>query len=557
MRSEILRDAESFSGLFAEWTALWRASTTRPLTLHPAWLAGWWRTLGGDGELSLVTVRDGVELRGLSPLYLRAPRGGALRVRELSLAGEGVVGGQYAVLTRAGDEDLVMDAVVDAVAADRGWDLFDVSLVGEQHAAALARRFVERGRRVEQDPLVGRPQLGLPWQLVPAVDAAAQSLTVLECDPARFSAVLTALAELSSRGPERRAGEPGFVRFLERVAPALAADSLARLWMVEAPTASAASAASARTGGRLLAANLVLTDGDRSVELVRAVAPGWSKAGDALLAHSIAAVTSHGSRSFELADETLVAATERVRGVRLRVFGGSAAAVITAGYSSIERRAGAVADAARGEIDRIRHATSDIVERAVARVATFSKLHLYRGELFVRNAPPPPGVTLCLFSLSDFDALADRGAFLRRLDLDEAYCRQKWERGDLVVLANLDGDPAGIVWCARYAVYVPEIGREVRPLGGECYIHDVYVTPPARGRAVAPAMLEFLSRELRGRDVYRAWALIERSNTSSTRAFEKASYASVADVVYARMGLASKLLVRPPDPEARKFLGLK
>ena len=69
-------------------------------------------------------------------------------------------------------------------------------------------------------------------------------------------------------------------------------------------------------------------------------------------------------------------------------------------------------------------------------------------------------------------------------------------------------------------------------------------------------MLDFLARELRRRDVYRAWALIERSNTASTRAFEKAAYASVADVIYARMGLASRLMVRPPDPEARAFLGL-
>jgi L-amino acid N-acyltransferase YncA len=81
--------------------------------------------------------------------------------------------------------------------------------------------------------------------------------------------------------------------------------------------------------------------------------------------------------------------------------------------------------------------------------------------------------------------------------------------------------------------------------------------PDARGKAVAPAMLDFLARELRTRDVYRAWALIERSNTPSTRAFEKAAYVSVADVIFARMGVASKLLVRPPDPEARAFLGLK
>ena len=113
------------------------------------------------------------------------------------------------------------------------------------------------------------------------------------------------------------------------------------------------------------------------------------------------------------------------------------------------------------------------------------------------------------------------------------------------------------MWCARTPVYVPDIGREVRPGAGECYIHDVYVHPDERGRQVAPAMLDFLARELRRRDVYRAWALIERTNVASTRAFEKAAYASVADVVYARMGLASRLIVRPPDPEARAFLGLR
>jgi ribosomal protein S18 acetylase RimI-like enzyme len=201
-------------------------------------------------------------------------------------------------------------------------------------------------------------------------------------------------------------------------------------------------------------------------------------------------------------------------------------------------------------------AAPDVVQRAVARVATFSRLHLYRGELFVRGGAPPAGASLRLFPEAEFDALPDRAKFAERLGLVESYCRQKWQRGDMVVLAELDGQPAGILWCARVPVQVPDIGREVRPLAGECYIHDVYVSPEARGRALAPTMLDFLARELRSRDIYRAWALIERSNTASTRAFEKAAYASVADVIYARMGLASKLLVRPPDPEARAFLGI-
>jgi ribosomal protein S18 acetylase RimI-like enzyme len=170
----------------------------------------------------------------------------------------------------------------------------------------------------------------------------------------------------------------------------------------------------------------------------------------------------------------------------------------------------------------------------------------------------PEGLAVTEVSEADFDALAapERASFLERLELDEGYCREKWRRGDVTVMARLVGRPAGIAWCARSAVLVAEIGREVRPGPSECYIHDVFVAPDARGRNVAPAMLEDLARRLRQRDVYRAWALIEPSNVASTRAFEKAAYAAVADVIYARMAVVDKIVVRPPDPEAKRLLGL-
>ena len=69
-------------------------------------------------------------------------------------------------------------------------------------------------------------------------------------------------------------------------------------------------------------------------------------------------------------------------------------------------------------------------------------------------------------------------------------------------------------------------------------------------------MLEFLARELRGRDIYRSWALIDSENQASLRAFQKASYTPVCDVIYARMATVDRILVRPPDPEARELLGL-
>ena len=156
-------------------------------------------------------------------------------------------------------------------------------------------------------------------------------------------------------------------------------------------------------------------------------------------------------------------------------------------------------------------------------------------------------------------AASDRELMVESLELDEGHARDKWRRGDVVVLARLEGRPAGIAWCARDDVWVPELGRRLSLLATEAYIHDVFVAPQARGRAVAPSMLEFLARELRDRDVYRSWALIGTDNQGSMRAFEKAAYAAVADVIYQpeRGGAgAEKLTVRPPDPEALRLFGL-
>ena len=125
-----------------------------------------------------------------------------------------------------------------------------------------------------------------------------------------------------------------------------------------------------------------------------------------------------------------------------------------------------------------------------------------------------------------------------------------------MVLAKLVERPAGIAWCALKPVQVPELDREIRLGLGEAYIHSLFVAPQARGRAVAPSMLEFLAHELRQKDVYKSWALIGSDNAASIRAFEKAAYAAVADVINAHLASVDKLMVRPPDPDAKKILGL-
>ena len=336
--------------------------------------------------------------------------------------------------------------------------------------------------------------------------------------------------------------------------------------------ASCASASSA-SKGRAIAADLVVTDGERAVSC--SVAPIRARRGRRLRAADVRLDRSGRARRrrrFELADDEGPWHASRARVMRLRSWSSTTAgrlhrgvAALTGAMRAIDvgplaaqkqggsarpRGLGAPSTSAHGDA-RLRAARGG-ARRHLLDACTSIAASCSRATCARRVG------SRCR-SLTSAPSTAPGGrarSLIARLDLQEAYCRQKWDRGDTVVLAAESGPARRLLWCARTPVYVPDIGREVRPGAGECYIHDVYVHPDERGRQVAPAMLDFLARELRARDVYRAWALIERTNVASTRAFEKAAYASVADVVYARMGLASRLIVRPPDPEARAFLGL-
>jgi ribosomal protein S18 acetylase RimI-like enzyme len=572
MRCAILHSADAFSAIGARWDELARSGDAG-LFLSHRWLSAWWRAFHGVDELWVVTVEDdGGALIGAWPLHLRAPRSGALRVAELRLVGD-LGGGDRSMLCQPGREAEVAPAMVRTLYGARGWDVLDVPLTSPALRDAMLRAIAEADGRCDRSTVSGRPYLDLPlasgWDEFARAHRPPRAVAGAFYAPAEID-VLDGLEQLlrllrkewAAREAASPAADPQAVTFLTEMVPELHAQGILRLGLVGLEGAGA------------IAADLVVHDGDRAIQMLRGADPEHVPAGvsEQLTFASIETALRHGARKFELADEDVPWKSGRGCIDRLRIWNGTTAGrlhrgvtAITGAMKSIEPGTRALSphrhrppSGAWRAFDKLRTATPDVVQRAVARVATYSTLHLYRGELFTRNVREAGDLSLSLFTRAQFEAMPEREreAFVTRLDLQEAYCRQKWDRGDTVVLAVASGRPAGILWCARTPVYVPDIGREVRPGAGECYIHDVYVHPDERGRQVAPAMLDFLARDLRRRDVYRAWALIERTNVASTRAFEKAAYASVADVVYARMGLASRLIVRPPDPEARAFLGL-
>jgi GNAT superfamily N-acetyltransferase len=148
---------------------------------------------------------------------------------------------------------------------------------------------------------------------------------------------------------------------------------------------------------------------------------------------------------------------------------------------------------------------------------------LLRGQLWTRGIQAPPGLTLDVFTEAQFDALDEhaRADLIEQLALDEQRVRHDWRRGDTALLAHLGSRPAGIVWAARGEASVPELGRSISLSKHEAFVHDAYVALGARGRGVAPVMLERVAQLLRETDAYRSWAIIAPDNQASLRAFQR------------------------------------
>jgi GNAT superfamily N-acetyltransferase len=241
----------------------------------------------------------------------------------------------------------------------------------------------------------------------------------------------------------------------------------------------------------------------------------------------------------------------------VRVWGHSTTASVGRTLSSVTRRARRARETPAVAAAQARAAWTRI-RSAAASVAQYDRYCLYRGQLWTHGIEPVAGLELATLSEADYDKLDDarRADLLEQLALDEATARMQWRRGDHAVLATLGIRPAGIAWAARGPIEAPELGRTLRMAKYDAYIHSVFVAPAARGRAVAPVMLEQLTKELRATDAYRSWALIAADNHASLRAFQKASFTPVCDVIHAKMATVDRVVCRPPDPEAQELLGL-
>lgn len=563
----LITDLSELEALADQWRGLAEHGGGGALFSGPDWLIPWWHAYHQvlHAELHVLAGWSEGALVCLAPFYRREARvAPAVKVREIRLLGDaGPRPPTLDLLVAPGFEDKSGTALAKHLAgivAD--WDVLELEpLRDPSHCrGALVSWLGNAGHTVQSAQAAGGAQrialgtagIDMVQEVVP--DSLA---TAYVDDVAALRKGLSALKRLSrlewaAREETSPLADREAAQLLEEVTLKLGSEGRARLARLD------------DSSGEAVATALIVDESDRAVVLAMAVDPQhlahhaparllMAEARAAAIRGRVALDVVIGAQEYELPPLP----TTRQRALAVRVYSSSGAAAVARTYGAVRRRVDAAREAQETAAANARAAWAKI-RTAAANVASYERLHLYRGELWTRGIEPPEGLVLSLFSESDFDAQDDRrrADMIEALALDEAYCRQKWQRGDIVVLARLHERPAGIAWCAREPVNVPELGRTLRLSSSEAYIHDVFVAAQARGRAVAPSMLEFLAAELRQHDVYRSWALIGNDNTASVRAFEKAAYAPVADVIYAHIANVDRLMVRPPDPEARKLLGL-
>jgi len=562
----LIQDLAGLRAIEPEVFALVNASASPSLFRGPTWLLPWWhayhKILGA--ELHVYLGHDGDELVGFAPFYRRvAKHGPGLKLTELRLLGDaGPRPPAPDLLVAPGYEErfgAALAAELDACAAD--WGLLELEPLRHpsQCGAHMANRLAACGHKVASTQAGGGVRsiaLSVAGIDVAELADAEQHVSVHDGDQndlKRGLSLLRRMSRLEWADSEENSplADEQASQLLEEITAALGGKGKVRLSRLDEPAVGPVAVA------------LVIDDNDRAVVLAMAVESERGElAATKLLAVEAKAASERGCKSLEVvtgAGEYQLPSLPmtRHRALSLRVYTRSTAAALARTFGAVRRRVdtakeipGAAAAGARAAWTKIRTAATS--------VARYNRFHLYRGELWTRGIKPAKGLSLSVLSDKDFDAASEteRLDILEGLELEEDYCRDKWARGDVTILARLFDRPAGIAWCARGLVPVPEFDRSLQLDVHEAYIHDVFVAPRARGRAVAPCMLDFLAKELRQRDFYRSWAIIGFENGASIRAFEKAAYAAVADIIHARMAAVDRLIVRPPDPEAKKLLGL-
>jgi GNAT superfamily N-acetyltransferase len=564
----VVRELSALQTIEGEWRAL-ATTGTGALFRGPDWLLPWWHayhnTLAAELHVLVGRTVEGDpttpagEIVCIAPLYRRTVKVALLDTRELRMLGDaGPRPPSLDLLARPGWEDRAGAAIARKLIDEAAtWDLLDLEPLADPSRirANLVQRLAPAGFTIESSPSAGgADRIGLALAPAEATDGSGV-VTTFGDDLAALRKGMSALRRLSrlewaERDEPSPLADPEATALLEEVALELGKQGRVRLARLD------------DAQGEAVAAALIVDDGDRAVVLAMAVDPQVGPRASARLLHAESlAARARGCTALDVVsggDYTLPPLpTSKQPALAVRVWSQTTTASVGRTMTSVGRRARRVRETPAVAAAQARAAWTRI-RSAAASVAQYERYCLYRGQLWTRGLVAPAGLEINVLTEADYDRLdeARRADLAEQLSLDEITARRQWRRGDQAVLATLGIRPAGIAWAARGPIEAPELGRTLRLSKYDAYIHSVFVAVAARGRGVGPVMLEHLTKELRQTDTYRSWALIAADNQASLRAFQKASFTPVCDVIHAKMATVDRVVCRPPDPEAQELLGL-
>jgi CelD/BcsL family acetyltransferase involved in cellulose biosynthesis len=255
---------EELAALALEWSDLLARCDDPVPFMHPTWHRVWLEEFGGDREPFLLSIRDGGRLAGVAPLLRDGDK--------LSFIGHySICDYMDFTVPKDGAGD-VFAALLDALQREPWAEL---ELRGLRDTSVTLAEFIpqarEAGMSVEQADEAVAPHIALPkqWEeyqsALPKKDrhelrrklrklqAAGELELRIHTSPQDVEERITTLLRLmvESRGDKAAFMSEQMGRFFHRMAPAMAGESLVRLYELELDTKPVASVLCLQQGGQL------------------------------------------------------------------------------------------------------------------------------------------------------------------------------------------------------------------------------------------------------------------------------------------------------------------
>lgn len=242
LRAEVIRDQGAFDDLESHWWPLWSQSTSATPFQSPAWLLPWWRTFS-PGDLSAIAVWRGKDLVGLAPLYLE-PHASGWKLLPVGIS----LSDYLDILCTPGQEAAVSAAIAEAALSLEWsqWILPDLPVRAASLSLALPQ--VKESGCAHHAACPVLPPAGNETlvSLIPArrrrqlrrAQRAAQrrgrvAIARCEADPETFVDQLVRLHDARWAGRGGGVLVASAIEFHRNALPRLAANGLARCWLIE------------------------------------------------------------------------------------------------------------------------------------------------------------------------------------------------------------------------------------------------------------------------------------------------------------------------------------